>query len=143
MRSLAYAVSIACVVALAFWAYSEGYGTRAVEREVARLEAAIGARRQELSMLRAEWAYLNRPDRLHELAEMNFETLGLMPLAPDHFARVVEVAYPRPEPGRPDLSEMVEAVIDDVVVMNHVPGAEAVPRIIAPPTLADDGEQLP
>lgn len=146
MRGLLYALSVAAMVALAFWAYREGYETRNVEREVARLEAEIGARHQELSMLRAEWAYLNRPARLRDLAEMNFETLGLMPLSADHFARVDQVSYPVPTPSwltDDEDVEVVEEVIDDVVVMNHVPGSETEPRIISPPTLARDGELLP
>ncbi len=144
MRTLLYALGVAGVVALAFWAYDQGYATRAVEREVARLERDVAARERELAMLHAEWAYLNRPDRLHELAEMNFETLGLMALTPSHFASANEVAYPPPAPvWAASVGEVVEEVIDDVVVMNHVPGAEAVPRLIAPPALSDDGEQLP
>lgn len=147
MRAVLYSTCIAAVVGLAFWAYGEGYETRATERAVAKLEREIGARHQELSMLRAEWAYLNRPDRLHALAEMNFETLGLMPLAPDHFARADQVAYPPPAASRPTpqwgQGEVVERKIDDVIVMNHSFGADTAPRVIAPPRLADDGEQLP
>ena len=148
MRTLFYALSIAAVVGMAFWAYGEGYETRQTEREVARLEREIGARHQELSMLRAEWAYLNRPDRLHELAEMNFDSLGLIPLAPDHFALADQVGYPPPPPPEApviaweDLGDLADD-IEDIVVMTHRFGADAPPRLIAPPTLADDGEQLP
>ena len=147
MRMVIYAACIVGVVALAFWAYGEGYDTRATERAVARLEREIGARHRELSMLKAEWAYLNRPDRLHALAEMNFETLGLMPLAPEHFAQVDQVGYPPPVVERVKplwaQGEVLERKIDDVIVMNHSYGADAEPRVIAPPRLADDGEQLP
>ncbi|MCK0167381.1 hypothetical protein MWU52_07455 [Jannaschia sp. S6380] len=146
MRAFLYALSICAVVGLAFWAYGSGYKTRATERAVAKLEREIGARHQELSMLRAEWAYLNRPDRLHELAEMNFESLGLMPLAPDHFGLIDQVGYPPPAPEWPgqDWAALeLEAEIGEVIVMNHRFGADAAPRLIAPPTLADDGEQLP
>ena len=147
MRTLIYALCIVGVVGLAFWAYGEGYETRATERAVAKLEREIGARHQELSMLRAEWAYLNRPDRLHALAEMNFETLGLMPLSPDHFAKADQVAYPPPRPEWPPqdwaATEVLESDLDDVIVMNHSFGADTAPRVIAPPRLADDGEQLP
>lgn len=148
MRGFLYALSICAVIGLAFWAYREGYGTRATERDVALLEMKIGQRTQELSLLRAEWAYLNRPDRLHDLAEMNFESLGLMPLAPDHFALAEQVAYPPPAPEWPQQlarseAEELEEEVDGVVIMNHRYGADAIPRIISPPTLPDDGEQLP
>jgi hypothetical protein len=142
MRVLLYCLSVAATVMLGVWAYREGYETRAASRAVAELEREIGARHRELSMLRAEWAYLNRPDRLRALAEMNFERLGLTPLAPDHFATIETVGYPLP-----DLVDVVaEPEIDafsEVIIMNHRYGAQTEPRVIAPPTLADDGEMLP
>lgn len=145
MRSLFYALSILAVVAMAFWAYGEGYETRQTERAVARLEREIGTRHHELSMLRAEWAYLNRPDRLHALAEMNFESLGLIALAPDHFALTEQVGFPPPEPDFPTVADVLipDEVMEGVEIMTHRFGADAPPRLIAPPTLADDGEQLP
>ena len=58
-------------------------------------------------MLKAEWAYLNRPDRLRELAEMNFADLQLLPLLPEHFADVELVAYPKPELNLNEISDPV------------------------------------
>ena len=96
MRSLIYVVTALAVIGLAFWAYRENYQTQA---EIARTEQTIkkiGQARARLAVLRAEWAYLNRPDRLRDLTEVNFERLGLLPLRPDQFGKVDQVAYPLP-----------------------------------------------
>jgi hypothetical protein len=96
MRSLLYVTTFLGMIGLAFWAYHENYKTQAALGEVAQLQRDIGASRERLSVLRAEWAYQNRPDRLRDLADINFERLGLLPLRPEHFGRVDQVAYPLP-----------------------------------------------
>lgn len=94
MRSIAYVLAALAVFGLAFWAYRENYATQRVLSETRQLQREIGAAQVRLSVLRAEWAYLNRPDRLRELANINFDRLGLLPLRPDQFGRVDEVSYP-------------------------------------------------
>ncbi|WP_422074530.1 cell division protein FtsL [Tranquillimonas rosea] len=96
MRSFLYVLSALAVMGLAFWAYHENYKTQAALAEVERLQDDIAENRETLSILKAEWAYLNRPDRLRDLADLNFERLELMPLAPEQFGRVEEIAYPAP-----------------------------------------------
>ncbi|MCK0149071.1 cell division protein FtsL [Marivita sp. S6314] len=96
MRSLMYVVTFLAVIAAAFWAYHENYKTQAALGEAQAIRADIRDARARLAVLRAEWAYLNRPDRLRDLAEINFERLGLMPLQPDQFGRVDQIAYPTP-----------------------------------------------
>jgi hypothetical protein len=94
MRSLLYVMSAMLVIGLAFWAYHENYKTQEALNQAERLQREIGEARSRLSVLRAEWAYLNRPDRLRDLAEINFERLGLLPLTPDQFGRIDQVSYP-------------------------------------------------
>jgi hypothetical protein len=96
MKALLSILAALAVMALAFWAYRENYATQAALADVARLEADIAEAREALSVLNAEWAYLNRPDRLADLAELNFDRLGLLPFRPEQFGSVGEVAYPRP-----------------------------------------------
>ncbi len=97
MKGMLYVLSALAVIGLAFWAYQENYRTQAALNEAERLQRDIGKLRSRLAMLRAEWAYLNRPDRLRDLAEINFGSLALLPLRPDQFGRVDQVAYPQEE----------------------------------------------
>ncbi|MGC9419858.1 MAG: cell division protein FtsL [Rhodovulum sp.] len=94
MRSLFYALTALAVMGLAVWAYRENYRTQQAIAEVEALHRDIGLLRERLAVLNAEWAYLNRPDRLMALAEINFDRLGLMPLAPEQFGSLDQVAYP-------------------------------------------------
>jgi hypothetical protein len=97
MRSLLYLVTTLAVIALASWAYRETHLTqqamnqqRALERDIARLTEA-------LRIQRAEWAFLNRPDRLRDLIDVNFDRLPLVPMKGDHFGDIGQIAYPLPQ----------------------------------------------
>ena len=94
MRAVLYIITSLAVVALAFWAYRENYATQQALSEADKLHSNIRAAHSRLAVLRAEWAFQNRPDRLRDLAEINFERLGLLPLHPDQFGQVDQVAYP-------------------------------------------------
>ena len=94
MRLILHLASVAAVILLAVWAYREGYETRATARAVDALHGDISRAREDLGVLKAEWAYLNRPDRLASLAALNFETLGLVPFTAERFGAVDEVVFP-------------------------------------------------
>lgn len=94
MRSLTIMFCAVLIIAMGFWAYRENYRTQAEMAGVRALQSEIGELREQLSVLNAEWAYLNRPDRLRELADLNFEKLQLLPLQPEQFGDVAQVAYP-------------------------------------------------
>ena len=95
MRGFMFVLAAFAVMGLAFWAYQENYKTQAAIAEVRELHRDIGAAHERLKVLNAEWAYLNRPDRLLDLADLNFDRLGLLPLMPDAFGRVDQIIYPQ------------------------------------------------
>ncbi len=103
MRSLIYLVTALCVMGLAFWAYRVNYDTQDKRDELRALDREIASLNEGLGVLKAEWAYLNRPDRLRELVNLNFTDLQLLPLQADQFATVSEIPYPNPvEMADPD-----------------------------------------
>lgn len=106
MRSVLFVIATLAVIGLAFWSYQENYKTRASLKSAADLQQQIGLARERLAVLRAEWAYLNRPERLRELTEINYDRLGLLPLSPEQFGKIDQIAFP--EPRISELSHTVE-----------------------------------
>lgn len=100
MRTVLYILTTLAVVGLAFWAYRENYATQQALSDADRLHANIRNAHARLAVLRAEWAYQNRPERLRDLADLNFDRLGLLPLHPGQFGQVDQVAFP-PAPMLP------------------------------------------
>ena len=94
MRPFLSILSFIAMMAFAFWAYRENYATQTQLKEMSEVQNQIAALRDEIAMQKAEWAYLNRSTRLRDLAAMNFDRLGLMPMAPLQLATAADVAMP-------------------------------------------------
>lgn len=119
MRPLLYLLSFIAVLGLAFWAYRENYATQHQLKQMASIQDEIASLRDEIAMQKAEWAYLNRPDRLRDLAAMNFDRLGLMPIEPFQLGNADQVAMPPPpalvikgtvdSSGEPDITAQTDA----------------------------------
>jgi len=113
MRTVFLALASIVVIALAFWAYRENYETQTAMKAARDLKQQISAARERMRILNAEWAYLNRPERLRDLADMNFTRLGLLPMEAYQFSMPDQIPYP------PKEIVSIEAAID-VAASNEV-----------------------
>lgn len=113
MRSLVNILALLAVIGLAHFAYGEHLRTQQAKAELRGLEREIEALRTGITMQRAEWAYLNRPDRLRDLAAASFGHLMLLPMGVEHYGRAEQIAYPMTP--LPDLSGVIETLADTEV----------------------------
>ena len=91
LRFLLFGTLIASTFALGLWAYKINYDSRAADQRVKELEKSILAANKQFKILNAEWAHLNRPERLRKLAEYYFFELRLTPINPDDFISFSDV----------------------------------------------------
>jgi hypothetical protein len=74
------------VAALFLFLLKHEVGT--LEDDLAAIQAHIGAQEEAIHVLEAEWAYLNRPERL---ATLSRQQLGLTPLGPERLIALEEL----------------------------------------------------
>lgn len=127
MRTLMMAVTALIVMGLGYWAYMENYRTHAALREMRSIGRDIAFQTETLRMLRAEWAFLNRPDRLRGLVELNFDSLGLEALTSESFAEIEQIPFPPRIMARPDGLPSAGGVVEQGVLTSAVPGRQEQP----------------
>lgn len=66
--------------AMAFLLYELKYETRQLEKKAAGIQREMDRERQSIAILRAEWSYLTRPERIETLAD---QLLHLRPATVD------------------------------------------------------------
>ena len=57
------------------------YETRAKKKEILEITKKINFTLNRIELLKAEWAFLNSPDRLSKLVDENFLNLNLIPIS--------------------------------------------------------------
>ena len=72
-------LAIATLIGSAVYAYSIKYQTILFSEQIVKAQNEIQHEHDNIAMLRAEWAYLIRPERIQELADqhLNLQQLGL------------------------------------------------------------------
>ena len=65
--------------------------TERLQRQLAGLDRELLQEQKTLQVLKAEWSYLNQPERLQELTVRYIDRVGLRPLAPEQTVRFSEL----------------------------------------------------
>lgn len=76
--------------------YSLSLQVRDVQRETTRLERQSREEHEAIRVLKAEWAYLNRPEYIQKMVDQ----LGLVQMAPGQLGTLADLPYLQPVSAR-------------------------------------------
>lgn len=113
--------------------YTEKHRTELVDRDIGRSIHATEAARARTGVLRAEWALLNEPGRLQNMAG---RYLALHPMSPSQFVQIGDLASHLPAPLAPlaaGAADEDDVPAPDAVVADTSAANAAVTSVAAPP----------
>jgi cell division protein FtsL len=105
MWRILHAVAIAALIGSAAYVYGVKYRTIYASEQLVKTRHLIDREKDAISLLRAEYAHLARPDRIQELADSK---LGLQPLSLSQIATVDEL--PEAEPKVDSIGRALESL---------------------------------
>ena len=103
MRPL-YIAAFVVAAMLTYGLYSMKYEVQRLESKLLSLQTELGSERESLLVLRAEWSYLNSPERLQKLAVRHLE---LTPVSLHRIAALNRLPLKEVSPGGEDRREML------------------------------------
>ena len=111
-------ILVCTTVAALISVYALKYAVGETASERVAIERQIERQESELSLLKADWAYLNQPAHVAPIVARHAETLNLAPLKQEQFGHFEDIPM-RPVvqadvAGLDDLFESLEAGIDPI-----------------------------
>ncbi|WP_332684393.1 cell division protein FtsL [Bosea sp. (in: a-proteobacteria)] len=88
MIKLLHVIAIGALVSSALYAYTIKYETTLEAEQLQKLRAKAQRERDAIAVLKAEWQFLNRPNRLQALSDRH---LDLQPLAISQIVRLSDI----------------------------------------------------
>jgi cell division protein FtsL len=111
-------VAILALIGSAVYAYSIKYQTSYRAEQIAKTTIEIKTERDAVAVLRAEWAFLTRPERIQQLADKH---LDLQP------TRVEQIVAAQAIPDRAARVDSIGKTLDALGVgLSSTPAADAV-----------------
>lgn len=124
------------VVGGAVWTYSIKHEAEEAADRVAALRRSIVAEQERIMFLRADWGFLNAPERLERLVRRHGEDLRLAPLSAAQIVHPADLPPPRPDPQ--DELETAGEPGDDFTTGSIDPAPTfAAPNFAAPGSIDD------
>jgi hypothetical protein len=116
--------------------YTEKHRAELLDRQIARVMHETEAARQRAGLLRADWALLNDPTRLQDMAD---KYLALKPMTPGQFVQLADLSnhLPAPVVTPPGGSTDDDAQVADTVAPATPPVAEAAPAVPPAPPVTE------
>lgn len=105
MIKLLHVIAIGALVSSAVYAYSIKYETTLATEHLQKLKSKTQRERDAIAVLKAEWQFLNRPDRVQTLAERH---LDLQPFV------VTQVVKPSDIPNRGPKVDAIGRKLEDL-----------------------------
>jgi cell division protein FtsL len=99
-------VILAAVACVGFGVFRVKHEVQTLQEDYARITKAIIAERDAAHVLKAEWSYLNQPQRLAEMARRH---LDLQPMATAQLGRLENLPM-KPSAAQPLIAEMPRSV---------------------------------
>lgn len=117
LRTLNFILVSTSIVALVA-VYGLKYSVEETASEKVRIERQIERQQSELSLLQADWAYLNQPAHVAPIVARHAEALGLQPTKPQQFGSMGDLPM-RPvaqkdDTALDDLFQSLEAGVDPI-----------------------------
>lgn len=88
MIKLLHVVAIGALVSSALYAYTIKYETTLEAEQLQKIRMKAQREKDAIAVLKAEWQYLNRPDRLQALADRH---LDLQPFSVTQVVRIADI----------------------------------------------------
>jgi hypothetical protein len=126
---LLHIVVLAALVLAAADVYKIKYESTLEAERVAKLRTELRREQDQIALLRAEWAKLDRPDRLQELAQRHLTLRPLETRQYDTLDKLPERPFQLVPPGTADpIGAVIETLIDPDTLTGSVPEQEGRPQ---------------
>jgi hypothetical protein len=90
--------------------YSLKFSVEETAARKAAIERHIDKQQGELSLLKADWAFLNQPSHVAPIVARHVEALGLQPVKPEQFGSLASLPMRPRAPDKDALDELFQSL---------------------------------